>query len=200
MRRSLLGAALLAALLAVSPDARAQLLPSFGVTGGLNFTSLSDAATFDTDNSTGFHVGLFADAGFGPIGARAAVLYVSAGSVEEAVAGAALRRRNVAYIALPVDLQYRMMTPLVRPYALFGPEARFAVGDLASSDARSVAVALNFGVGAELSAFIGPKVFGEIRYGLDVTGFFDDEVFGTPATQNESLKVNMVALRVGIGL
>jgi len=199
MRRALLPLAVL--LLLAVPDARAQLLPSFGVAGGLNFTSLTDAASFDTGNAVGYHVGLFADAGFGPIGARASVLYVSAGRVERpTLGGLAAQSVNVAYVAIPVDLQYRMMTPLVRPYALAGPEARFAVGSLASEDARDVAVALNVGVGAELSAFIGPKVFGEVRYGFDVTGFAGDEFLGTPTTSNESLRVNLITFRVGVGL
>lgn len=184
--------ALLALTFALTaPLAHAQLLPSFGVTGGLNFGSLSDAAGLDLDQSTGYHIGVFGDFGLGPIGARASVLYVRVGDIELPV----LNNPDVSFIAVPVDLQYRFASPLLKPYALLGPEARFAMGDLADLDAESIALALNLGVGAELSALIGPKVFAELRYAFDITGFAPGDFDG-----NDDFKVNAFFLRVGVGL
>jgi len=182
-----LGAALSA------PSAHAQIIPKFGVTGGLNFGSLSDAAGLDLESSTGYHVGIFGDVGFGPLAARASVLYVKAGDVGEGD-----NEAGVTFIAVPVDFKFRFPSPVVKPYALLGPEARFATGDLADADARSVNFAINAGVGAELDALVGPSVFAELRYALDVTGFFDDEAFGIPT--DDSFKVSVFYLRVGIGL
>jgi hypothetical protein len=196
MRHLLLVAVITLAATAV--PVQAQILPSFGVTGGLNFGSLSDAATVDLDQSTGYHVGVFGDVGFGPVGLRASILYVRAGSLSLPTAGS--DNPTVSFVSIPIDLQYGLGLPLVNPYLLAGPEARLPVGDLADADARGVAVAINVGVGAEVSAFIGPKVFAELRYAFDVTGFFDDGVAGIPATSDESIQVNLFFFRVGVGL
>ena len=191
--RSLRLALLALAVALTAPLAHAQLIPSFGVTGGLNFGSLSDAAGADLDQSTGYHIGVFGDFGFGPLATRASLLYVKAGEIEGLADDA-----SISFIAIPLDLKFQFPSPVVRPYALIGPEARFATGDLADADARSVNLAINAGIGAELSALIGPKAFAELRYAFDVTGFFDDEAFGIPTDQ--SFKVNVFFLRVGVGL
>ncbi len=196
--------ALLAALFAAAPLAHAQLIPSFGVTGGLNFGSLSDAAGADLDQSTGYHIGIFGDVGFGPLAFRASILYVKAGDISFPVIGGDDGEAGVAFVAVPVDFKYRFPSPLVKPYALFGPEVRFPTGDLTDfSGSRSATLALNLGVGAELSAIIGPSVFAELRYGFDVTGFVDGgELPGGAGTfsNDDSFKVNAFYLRVGVGL
>ncbi|MEP0548781.1 MAG: outer membrane beta-barrel protein [Rhodothermales bacterium] len=184
---------LAAVFVAATPLAQAQIIPKFGVAGGLNFGSLTDAAGFDLDSSTGYHVGVFGDVGFGPLAARVSLLYVKAGDIGEGDDAA-----NVTFIAVPVDFKFRFPSPVVKPYALLGPEARFATGDLADAEARSVNLALNAGIGAELSAIVGPSVFAELRYSLDVTGFADDEFFDVPT--DESFKVSVFYLRVGVGL
>ncbi|MEM1041580.1 MAG: outer membrane beta-barrel protein [Bacteroidota bacterium] len=191
--------ALFAAFFAAAPLAHAQLIPSFGVTGGLNFGSLSDAGTADLDQSTGYHVGIFGDFGFGPLAARASVLFVRAGDIE-LVPTFQDSDAGVSYIAVPIDLQYRFPSPLLKPYALVGPEFRFATGDLADLDgSRSTSVAVNVGVGAQLAALIGPKVFAELRYAFDVSGFLEErEAFGI--TVDDTFRVNVFFLRVGIGL
>jgi hypothetical protein len=60
-----------------------------------------------------------------------------------------------------------------------------------------VNTALNVGVGAELSALIGPKVFAELRYAFDVSGVADGS-FGTAS--DADLKVNLFMIRLGVGL
>jgi hypothetical protein len=183
-----------------STNAHAQIIPKFGATGGLNFGSLSEAAGLDLDSSTGYHIGVFGDVGVGPLAARVSVLYVRVGDVGIPVFGGDLidtEDATVSFVAVPVDVKFRFPSPVLKPYALVGPEARFAVGDLADLEAETVAFALNFGVGAELSAIVGPSVFAELRYGLDVTGF-------APGTAgdlaDEDFRVNAFYLRVGVGL
>ncbi len=192
--------ALLATLFAIAPLAHAQLIPSFGVAGGLNFGSLSDAAGADLESSTGYHIGLFGDFGFGPLAARASVLYVRAGDIVLDPTGLTNSDASVAYIAIPIDFQYRFPSPLLKPYALLGPEFRFATGDIADADgSRSTSVAVNVGVGAQLAALVGPKVFAELRYAFDVSGFFEErELLGV--TVDDTFKVNVFFLRVGVGL
>ncbi len=202
LRRTLLAFAFVLA----APLAQAQLIPSFGVTGGLNFGSLADATAIDLDQSTGYHVGVFGDVGFGPLAARVSILYVKAGDAQFNAGGGTASSGNtsVTFVAVPVDFKFRFPSPVVKPYALLGPEARFPTGDLTDfSGSRSTTLALNFGVGAELSAIIGPRVFAELRYGLDVTGFVDGgELPGGVGTfdSNDSFKVNVFFLRVGFGL
>lgn len=182
--------------------ARAQFLPSFGITGGLNFTGLSDAATANLDQATGYHIGAFTSFDVGPIGLKASVLYVRAGDLGFP-AGIPIfgnDKASATFIAVPLDLKYGAGTPLVSPYGLIGPEFRFPIGDLADADARNVALALNLGVGADFGFFIGPSVFAELRYALDMTGFFEDGVGNLPASQDESVRMNMFYLRIGIGL
>ena len=93
------------------------------------------------------------------------LLYVKAGDVATGVP--ASDNASITFIAVPVDFKFRFPTPVLKPYALLGPEARFLTGDLADFDgSRSMAIALNAGIGAELSAIVGPSVFAELRYGL----------------------------------
>lgn len=192
-RFALLAFALALAVPLSATSAHAQIIPKFGATGGLNFGSLSDAAGADLESSTGYHIGVFGDMGLGPLAARISLLYVKAGEIEGGDDDA-----SVTFISVPVDFKFRFPTPVLKPYALLGPEARFATGDLADAEARSMNLALNAGVGAELSALVGPSVFAELRYSLDVTGFADDELFGVPT--DDSFKVSMFYLRVGVGL
>lgn len=184
-----------------STAAHAQIIPKFGVAGGLNFGSLSDATAVDLDSSTGYHIGVFGDVGFGPLAARVSVLYVRAGDITLQPfddVGDVATDASISFVAVPVDLKFRFPTPVVKPYALVGPEARFPTGDLADADARSVNLALNFGVGADFGTVVGPSLFAELRYGLDVTGFADNEFFGIPT--DDSFKVNAFYVRVGVGL
>ena len=182
---------LLAAVFVVAtPLAEAQIIPKFGLAGGLNFGSLSDAAGADLDQSTGYHIGVFSDVGFGPLAARVSVLYVKAGDVGEGDNDA-----SISFIGVPVDFKFRFPTPVLKPYALLGPEARFALGDLADLDSRSVNLALNAGIGAELSALVGPSAFAELRYSFDATGFAPGDL-----GDDVDFKVSVFYLRVGVAL
>jgi hypothetical protein len=180
--RKLFLAALVAAL---SPVAAAQI-PSFGGAIGLNFASLGDAGTVDLDNATGFHAGVYADLGLGGVSVRPGLFYVRAGRVLTS-------DENVDWIAIPVDVRLSTGTPLIKPYALAGPEARIPVNQVFVDGTRSFALAANVGVGLEVGGFLLPNAFAEVRYGLDLSGLRDDP------DVDESVKVNVVMLRVGAG-
>lgn len=188
--RSLRYFLLAAVFVAATPLAEAQIIPKFGVAGGLNFGSLSDAAGADFESSTGYHVGVFSDVGFGPLAARVSVLYVKAGDVGEGD-----NDSSISFIGVPVDFKFRFPTPVLKPYALLGPEARFALGDLADADARSVNLALNAGIGAEISALVGPSAFAELRYSFDASGFAPGDL-----GDDVDFKVSVFYLRVGVAL
>jgi hypothetical protein len=193
MHRISLATLVVATMLVLAPRAEAQLLPSFGIAGGLNFANVSDAVGGRVSEAVGYHIGGYGDFGFGPVGVRGSVLYVRAGDIAVPslipLFGA---NTAVEFIAVPVDLKFRAGFPLVNPYALVGPELRFPLGDLSDHpNARGTSWAANLGVGADIGAFIGPQVFAELRYGLDLTGFLDDP--------NESVRVSVFYLRLGIG-
>jgi hypothetical protein len=197
MRTLLLAAAALAA-----PAAHAQLIPSasFGVTAGVNFASLSDAGSRDLDNSTGYHAGLYADLGVGGLSIRPAILYVAAGDID-VVPGGTEDGEGVDYVSIPVDLQLSLPTPLVQPYAIVGPEFRFPQGDIEEGEVntRDFSLAANAGLGVELGGFLLPNAFAEVRYGLDISGLLDEED-GSAEEEFESVKVNLVMIRVGVGI
>jgi len=177
---------LLAALLALAPAAAAQI-PSFGAAVGVNFASLGDAGAVDLDNATGFHAGVYADLGLGPVSVRPGLFYVRAGRLLTS-------DEQVDWIAIPVDVRASLGTPLVKPYAFIGPEARVPLGEVFADGSRSFALAANIGVGVEVGGFLLPNAFAEVRYGLDLSGLRDDP------DVDESVKVNVVMLRIGAGL
>ncbi|MDX1418495.1 MAG: outer membrane beta-barrel protein [Rubricoccaceae bacterium] len=198
----------LAAALAWAPAASAQLIPTvdLGVTGGLNFSNLGDAATADLSGSTGYHIGVYADVGVAGVAVRPAVLYVRSGDLDFSAVpllgdlfGA---EETVSFIAIPVDLKFAASTPLVQPYGLLGPELRVPLGEVFDRDgARNVAVALNVGAGARLGTFIGPSASLELRYSFDVTGFVDDAAaYGLEAGADESFRFNVFYVRLGVAI
>jgi hypothetical protein len=177
---------ILTGLLTLAPAVAAQI-PSFGAAVGVNFASLGDAGTVDLDNATGFHAGVYADLGLGGVSVRPGLFYVRAGRVLAS-------DENVDWVAIPVDVRLSLGTPLVKPYALVGPEARVPLGEVFADGTRSFAVAANIGVGVEVGGFLLPSGFAEIRYGLDLSGLRDDP------DVDESVKVNVVMLRIGAGI
>lgn len=181
----------LTVFLFVGAPAQAQLLPSFGIAGGLNFANLSDAATANLDNAVGFHAGIYADFGFGPLAVRGAVLYTRAGGITDQSGTETI---TVDFIGIPIDLKYVVSLPVVQPYVFIGPELRFPIGDIRREGiglTRQMPVAVSFGAGLDVGMFIGPQAFVELRYSLDTTGFFDLE---------DSVRVSLFYLRLGVGI
>ena len=192
--RRLLPLALLLAL--AVPRAEAQVIPSIdlGIAGGLNFASLSDAGAFDLDGSTGYHIGLYADVGVLFASARTGVFYVAAGDIPTTGVTVGDADDSVSYVAVPVDFQIKTPTPLIQAYALIGPEFRFPVDGLDTFDTESMTIAGNVGLGVRGGVpLIGPSGFLELRYGRDFTGLRDTE-------GDDDVKVNLVMIRVGVGI
>jgi len=178
-----------------APLAQAQIIPNLdlGIAGGVNFASLSDAGSFDLDNSTGYHIGLYADVGIPLVAFRTGVYYVSAGDIPSAVS-VGDPDESVNFVAVPVDFQIKTPTPLVQAYALVGPEFRFPVDGLDTFDTNSMQLAGNVGLGVRGGVpLIGPSGFLELRYGRDFSGIRDTD-------SEDDVKVNLVQLRVGLGI
>ena len=190
----------LALLLALAvPRAEAQLIPSLdlGIAGGVNFANLSDAGSLDLDNSTGYHVGLYADVGVLFASARVGVFYVRAGDIRSDVQVGVGDEFDDSYdyVAVPIDFQIKTPTPLVQAYALVGPEFRFAVDGLDTFDTESVTYAGNVGLGVRGGVpLIGPSGFLELRYGRDFSGINNND------GSDNDVKVHLVMIRAGIGI
>lgn len=181
---------LLAALVAVPVSAQTSI--GFGIAGGANFASLSDAGSIDLDRSIGYHIGLFADIGVPFVSTRAGVYYVDAGSFD----GADNLDNSSAYVAIPVDLLFKTPTPFAQAYALVGPEIRIPVDGLETFPESNYTWAANVGLGVRGGVpLIGPSGFVEARYGLDLTGLRDAD-----APEGPEVKVQLIQLRVGVGI
>ena len=199
----LLSLALAAALLA--PAAHAQLIPSvsLGVAGGPNFSSFNDLAEAggNETSTSGFHIGAYGDVSIPFVALRTGVYYLKAGNVET-TAGTEVVSAN--FITVPVDFRFQTPTPVVRAYALVGPEFRFPLGSAETVvgggpvvERRSVNVAANVGLGASFKApLVGPAAFLELRYSQDVTGFAER----SGLTTDNTYKVNLFQVRLGVGL
>ncbi len=135
----------------------AQAQFRFGVKGGVNIASVKfNQDVIDSENITGFHIGPMVELMvpvFG-IGFDAAVVYSQKG-FEMNNKG----YRN-SYVDIPVNLKYKIMLPLVKPYLAAGPYASFRVSGDKITDipgkvtdqlkAKSFAAGLNFSAGAEV--------------------------------------------------
>lgn len=185
-------AVLVAALALVSSQAQAQIIPSLdlGVAGGVNFASLGDAGSLELDNSTGYHIGAYADFSFLLLSARTGLFYLRAGDIPGQ--GENGEDGTVSFITVPVDFQVQTPTPVIKAYALAGPEFRFPLQGL-EFDREEVNVAANVGVGVKGGVpLVGPSGFLELRYARDFTGIRSDS--------DDNVKVHLFMIRAGLGI
>lgn len=184
--------AFLLALVAVaSPSAMAQFSFDLGVAGGVNFANLEEAGTLDLDRAVGYHVGLYLDVGLLAVSARTGVYYIDVGAFPESFTES---DDTAAFVAVPLDFQFRTPTPFVQAYALVGPEVRFPIDGLDTFPVEDYVFAANVGLGVRGGVpLIGPSGFIEGRYGFDLTGLRD-------TTAPDNVKVHLIQIRVGVGI
>ena len=212
LRLASLSLSLLFLLWAPAP---ARALIDTGLSGGINFASLDDIDIGDASTSyesrTGYHVGLYAKGGLGPLAVRAGVVYLNAGPLFEGLTDEVDLPSSfeddfdVRFLAVPIDLHYRLPTPMLTPYILVGPELRFDVtsADDFDDNMKSTYFAGNIGVGAEFSLpILELSIAPELRYSFDLTGMTDEDLSIGGNTYNalENHKADSIMLRVHIGL
>ena len=190
----------LATLVGLAAPTDAQIIPSLnlGVAGGANFGSVDDARTADLENSTGYHVGLYADVAVPFAALRTGVYYLQAGDLETADGTPVA---SADFVSVPVDLHLQTPTPVAKAYLLLGPEVRFALNteeDVeAIVDRSAVNVAGNVGLGAKFGSPLGGlSGFLEVRYARDLTSFAEEQGL---ETDNE-YTLSLFMLRAGVGL
>ncbi|MFH1279835.1 MAG: outer membrane beta-barrel protein [Candidatus Eisenbacteria bacterium] len=212
MTRIGLFAFLSAVLVSLGAPQGARAIIDTGLSVGMNFASLDDVDVKDTkttyDNKTGWHFGVFAKTALGPLGLRAGAVYLDAGPLFEGLSdnleGVTLKDDfDVRFFVVPIDLQYRLVTPVVKPYLLAGPEIRFNVtsSDDFEGNFKDTQWAANVGVGIEFTLpIVGVGVTPEFRYSFALTDLTEDsiEIGGVSYDLSDAFKVGSYHLRVHV--
>lgn len=192
------------ALLLLAVPARAQI----GFGGGLNFNSSDDLEFADVEatyeSSTGYHIGVFYDFAVGPLGIRPGIFYRDLGAYEFDLTdfGGGNESFDLSMIEIPVDLRYRMVLPVVKPYLLAGPVIGIpqSEGEF-DDDLEDFTFTANVGVGVEISPpAMSLKIMPEIRYAFGVSSFVseDVEVLGETFTADDSPSASALMLRLNV--
>lgn len=168
------GAALAFVLISAAP-AQAQL----GIGAGLNFNDLDDidtssgSATFD--ESTGYHFGLFFNAGSGPVSLRPGVFYHQIGSYDFPDG----EELDLSAIEVPIDilLDFAPGSP-ASVYLLGGPVVTFpssGEGDFAEAF-QDISLSADIGAGIALRLpGDGLTLMPELRYSTGLTDYWSDD-------------------------
>lgn len=183
------------AALALAPAAHAQL----GVAVGANFDRVSDIqgntnATFN--NASGYHVGVTLNLGLGPIAVRPGVFYTDVGSLESED-GISTRDLDFDLIEAPVDVIFKIPSPVIKPYVLGGPVFRFAQNgdDDGNIEYEDFTVAGAAGIGLEVNTLVF-RPYLEARYQFGLQRIAND-IGGIP-TGDSDAKLNSFMLRLGL--
>ena len=217
--RKLVGLAVAAGiLLGFCESSSAQI--RFGVAAGLNYTDIDNvdfgSAQAVYDSRQGFHIGVFADIPFGPLGVRPGIFYMDAGKIFENGLKDFLDEVlpeetdlnleddfSVRYITVPIDLRYKIGLTAVQPYIFVGPEFRFRTEtDLlpeVDDNLKSFGIAGNFGAGVEV-ALLGVRLLPEFRMAFDTSGIIDDTITigDFEFVADEAHQLRTVMLRLGV--
>lgn len=200
---SAVSALLLIAMLGAAP-AQAQ----FGIAGGLNFESSDDISgqgvDANFDNSTGYHIGIVYDAGFGPVNIRPGFFYRKVGTYNFGNVGGGSANIDISTFEIPVDLRLNLLvTPVLKPYLLAGPmltiprsNAEGFADGFDDDFTEDVSLSANIGAGVQLSLPAVPfKLQPELRYEFGISDYVDTdavEVSESPKFSAFSLRVNVI--------
>jgi len=173
----------------------AQLLPAFGLKGGVNFSTLNNAD--DVELKSGFIGGAYVKLNIpaSPVSLQPELLFAQYGADSESGVGSL----EINYIQVPVLLNFGFNPPAspIKPKVYFGPylgfktnaeadfeEISFDIDDSVKDTDFGVAV----GAGVEISRFSI-----DLRYTAGLVNVFEDEL-------EDGEKNGAIGLTVGIGL
>ncbi|MDR3252859.1 MAG: PorT family protein [Tannerella sp.] len=147
-------------LLSLGVLSNAQPSARFGVKGGVSVASATfNTDVFRSDNITGYHLGPVIEAmmGRGGLGLDAAILFSRKGFDTDGVTV------SNSYLEVPVNLKFKLGTPLINPYIAVGPYIDFLIGGdknwelhrkaeniLSQIKTQSFGAGLSFALGADL--------------------------------------------------
>jgi hypothetical protein len=175
----------------LSSKAEAQVLPEFGVKGGLNYATFND--TDNVEYKPGFLIGGYLNFKIpaSPMSVQPEILYAQYGAKAED----ADFEFDVNYIQVPVLLKFGFETPAAQPNVYFGPYMGFNTkaevenndGSINLEDsAKDTEFGVVVGAGVDVS-----KLRLGLRYTAGLTNVADDDF-------NDSAKNGALALTVGI--
>jgi opacity protein-like surface antigen len=192
----------LIALSLAAGTASAQLLPSFGVKGGLNFSNIN-VSDFDASTRTGFVGGGFVNLAWPGLNLQGEVLYTTKGFKQGAVLATQKSDYRVHFIEIPVMLRIGLPVPAVTPAVYIGPAISFPLkaeikpenGDWVDvkDDAESSVWSLVFG--AEVTLM--DTLIVELRYDLGMGAIHKASV-GESVDLEEDVKDRTLSLMAGI--
>jgi hypothetical protein len=172
----IIGSLFIAAILIVgtTTNSQAQVLPKFGIKGGLNYATLNNVD--DVEYRPGLLIGGFAEfkVPASPMSVQPEVLYAQYGSDIEG-SDASFR---LNYIQVPVLMKFGFESPAATPNVYFGPYANFLLNsDIANDDVsfnledntKNSTFGVIIGAGIDVSKF----QFG-VRYTAGLTNVADD--------------------------
>lgn len=187
--------------------ARAQV----GIGGGLDFNRLdaidatNASATFES--STGYHIGVFLDAEFGPLAIRPGVFYHDVGRYEFSDVGEGLEPEetitvDLSAVEIPIDLRLRLLPGAVgAPYLLAAPVLAFPQSEDEFEGTESFNLTADVGAGIEIVLpRIGMTLMPEFRYGIGTSSFLEDsfEVGDTTIEPQDDPQLDSIMLRLNI--
>ncbi len=177
----------------VSTESNGQVLPKFGIKGGLNYATLNNVD--DVEYRPGILIGGFAkfNVPASPMSVQPEILYTQYGSdIEDSDASFKLN-----YIQVPILLKFGFSAPGVTPNVYFGPYANFLLNSEVANNTGSLNLEDNtknstfgiiIGAGIDVSKFqLG------VRYSAGLTNVADDNF-------NDEAKNGAFALTVGVSL
>ena len=171
-----IGALVLAAILAIgyTANTNAQVLPEFGIKGGLNYATLNNID--DVEYRPGLLIGAFAELNVpaSPMSVQPEILYAQYGAdIQDSDASFKLN-----YIQVPVLLKFGFPAPGATPNVYFGPYANFLLNSEVANNNGSINLEDNtknstfgviIGAGVDISKFqLG------VRYTAGLTNVADD--------------------------
>lgn len=192
--KSLIPAAALLIIAAVfTTAAEAQILPKFGVKGGLNYSTLNNMD--DAEYKAGFSAGVFADIAIPatPVSVQPELLYTTYGAGFENTD----LKMNLSYLQIPVLVKFGFPTPVANPHVFFGPYMGFLLkadvkADDFSMDIKDETKSTDFGVAVGAGIDIKKFTVG-LRYTAGLTNIDDPE-----SGSAEDFKNGAFGLTVGI--
>lgn len=196
MKRSFKSLALLIGFFLVGTTAQAQLIPEFGIKGGLNLATINNLD--GTDYKAGVLVGGFAKLNIpaSPVAVQPEILFAQYGGAD----ANSDATQTLNYIQVPVLLKFAFDLPAapVSPNVYFGPYLGFVAGtefddgNGNSGDLDDVVNDTDFGVVIGAGIDVSKLRIG-LRYTAGLTNIYDDTI-------EDGEKNGAFALTVGFSL
>lgn len=189
-----------AACLLLAGAASAQLLPSFGVKGGLNFSSI-DVDDLDASARTGYAAGVFVNLVLPGMNLQGEVLYTVKGFEQASVQGLHAFDYRERLIEIPVLMKFALPLPMLSPSFYAGPAVSFPLkgevkgrGDWVEidQDAEGMVWSVVFGVDVTLMQ----SLVLDLRYDWGLSSIRETD-FGDVAEFDEDLKDRTISAMVG---